>query len=130
MTALDHIHQNILLQSAKSRFDYAAFCAQFPFDPACLIVQLIVGLSGTDSYAMIAAFLHQTALDKGYQWPELAIHGFVQKMEYTLRREVAMASLANDMTEQGYPGEEILALAGQLCANSPLLAPAEQPAGI
>ena len=122
MTALDHIHHNILLQSAKSRFDYAAFCAQFPFDPSCLIVQFIDGLSGTKSYDLIAASLHQTALDQGYQWPEAAARDFIQKMEYLLRREVAMASLAGDMAEQGYPEDEILALAGQLYTNSPIIA--------
>ena len=125
MAVFNHTLPSILLESAKYRFDYTAFCAQFSFDPACLLVQIIDELSGADSYDTIATSLQQAALEQNHYWPKADLQKFVRDMEHVLRREVVMAALCGDMAEQGYPEDEILALAGQLYAQSPVLAPAE-----
>ena len=90
-----------ITNSAKTKFDYASFEANFPFSPDMLLFSIIVGLATGRNKEEMSFELYNQVLAVGFSIDQTEILDFINRHESTFGMEVLAARIAGDMLSQG-----------------------------
>ncbi|SDP86263.1 hypothetical protein SAMN05428975_3115 [Mucilaginibacter sp. OK268] len=111
------LYYGILLRSIKAKFDHDAFTRLFSFNSDFILVKLLKSLLEAKPDNRIVYELHAEISQQGYNWFKGEIYQFISDKSFLLRKEIATASLMEDMIDMGFPCSEILDLVSKSCGN-------------
>ena len=124
--ALSHISDeeldqitDYILESAKTRFDYSEFLAEFPqvdelFVEENILFPIIAGKAHEETDYEIAAKMNSAFLNSGFQMSIEDLHEMIEKKGQELGLEILAFGIAADSLQQGANPAEVLHQISQL----------------
>ena len=92
---------NLIIDSAKKKFDFLSFEKDFPFDTDGVIFKIITGFAAEQKKEILVLELHNQMLPIGFNWDRKDIAKFIEGKESLFKIEIYACQLAIDMLNNG-----------------------------